>query len=414
MRELLVISWEMPPLSGPRAVQVTRTLRELALRGWRSRVICFGPRSRRYNQDFHVALEDETAGAVRRLPVTSPEERFFFRALWRVCPPLKRLPDEKRVWIPGALAAARRAIAERRPDAIVSFAQPWSDHLVGLELRRETGLPWVAHFSDPWLDSPYLRAASWQRRAIARMEQDVISEATRLVFVNAHTAEAVMGKYPAGWRVRAAVVPQGFDPRDAGSASPPPGPELRIAYAGRFYEGMRTPDTFFQAIAALRTRRPLDGRLSVDIIGGAMSPFERRASSMGLGGIVSFHGRRGPDEAAAIASAADALLVIDAPSRGANLFLPSKLVDYLPLRKPILGLTPRAGATADLLGRLGYDAIDPADVAGIAAALERLLDAKAAGTLERSPCHDAVAAAYDIRETTKAMERVLEDAVKAA
>ena len=44
-----------------------------------------------------------------------------------------------------------RALAQ----ATVSFAQPWTNHLVGMRLHRDSGLPWVAHFSDPWIDSPY-------------------------------------------------------------------------------------------------------------------------------------------------------------------------------------------------------------------------------------------------------------------
>ena len=58
MKRLLAVCWEMPPLSGPRAVQVTRTLAALAEYGWQSQVICFGPRSDRYQQDYHVSLEE--------------------------------------------------------------------------------------------------------------------------------------------------------------------------------------------------------------------------------------------------------------------------------------------------------------------------------------------------------------------
>jgi len=410
MSELLAISWEMPPLSGPRAVQVTRTLLALVPNGWRSRVVCFGPRSDRYNQDFHVSPEQESDGAVQRLPVPSLEEMFFFRALWRIAPPLKRMPDEKRVWIGAALAAARTAISQRRPDVIVSFAQPWSDHLIGLALHRETGLPWVAHFSDPWIDSPYATGPGWQRRAAARMERDVVSEASRVVFVNAHTADAVMKKYPGEWRRRAAVVPQGYDPAVVPGAVPGSEGPLRIVYTGRFYDGRRTPDGIFGAVVQLRGSRRLGNGVAIEIVGGAMEPYERRASAMGLADVVTFHGRRSPADAAAVAARADVLLVVDAPSRGPNLFQPSKLIDYLPLKKPILGVTPAEGATADLLERLGYPIVDPCDRDAIARAIADLIAAKAEGRLAPSPQHDAVAAQYDIRETTRAMARVLDEA----
>src|SRR5687768_6800115 len=195
----------MPPLSGPRAVQVTRTLAALPEFGWQSRVICFGARSDRYHQDHHVSLEELSGGHASRIPVPSPEEWLIFRALWRLAPPLKQLPDEKRVWMPGALRAARKALDAQRPDVLVTFAQPWSDHLIGLRLRRESALPWVAHFSDPWVDSPYFRAPPWVRRRAEQWEHDVVSAATRVVFVSARTRDRVMAKYPPAWTAKTDV-----------------------------------------------------------------------------------------------------------------------------------------------------------------------------------------------------------------
>src|SRR3954463_12088252 len=96
-RRLLAISWEMPPLSGPRAVQVSRTLKHLVPLGWESSVVCFGPRSRRYNQDRELGASLRADG-VTLVPVPSLEERLLFRTLWRVAPPLKLLPDEKWLW----------------------------------------------------------------------------------------------------------------------------------------------------------------------------------------------------------------------------------------------------------------------------------------------------------------------------
>ena len=399
----------MPPLSGPRAVQVTRTLSALGDLGWRSRVVCFGPRSARYQQDYRVPVEQLSNGAVTRLPVASPEEWFLVRALWRLCPPLKHQPDEKRVWLPGALAEARRALAAARADVLVSFAQPWTDHLVALRLHRETGLPWVAHFSDPWVDSPYFTTNAWARRTATAHESAVIHTASRIVFVNRYTRDCVMAKYPAALMAKARVVPQGFEPSEPAPALPRGG-ALRMVYTGRFYRGVRTPDTFLQALAGLQQVRSLEGRLLVEFVGAGMAEYEQRAAALRLQRVVSFAGRVDPATARAKAASADTLLIIDAPSEGPSLFLPSKLVDYLPLRKPMLGVTPAQGPSADLLGALGYPAVEPRDTAGIAAAVERLLEAHASGVLAPSPQHDEVSLAFDIRETTRAFAAVLDEA----
>src|SRR5215472_7107722 len=140
-RRLLAVCWDMPPMSGPRAVQVSRLTNALVPLGWESSVVCFRPRSNRYHPDPELADRLRASSGVSLVPVASLEERLFFRTLWRIAPPLKLLPDEKWVWIRAATAAARRLIREDRFDALVTFAQPWSDHLVGLRLRRATGLP---------------------------------------------------------------------------------------------------------------------------------------------------------------------------------------------------------------------------------------------------------------------------------
>jgi len=409
VKSLLAISWEMPPLSGPRAVQVTRTLLALGQRGWRSRAICFDARSERYQQDHVVSPEALSGGAVRRLPVPSPEEWLFFRALWRVLPPLKHLPDEKRVWVPSAIAEGRRALSQEPAEVIVSFGQPWSDHLVGLALHQESGLPWVAHFSDPWVDSPYQGGNGWTRRRAAAMERNVVAAATQMVFVNRQTLERVMKKYPPAWSQRAHVVPQGHDGTAAKTAASPSSAPLRIVYTGRFYDGIRTPESFLRAIAEVDRTTSLAGRVAVEFVGGRMDRYEDLARELGLATLVRFTGRMSPEQARDRASHADVLLVIDAPSADEpSLFLPSKLVDYLPLGKPILAITPQHGPVADIIGQLGYSAVDPENRAGMVAALMSLVAAHERGTLGVSASHDAVAAAYDIHETTAAFEGVLD------
>jgi glycosyltransferase involved in cell wall biosynthesis len=408
MRRLLAINWEMPPLSGPRAVQVSRTLKHLVPLGWRSSVVCFGPRSGRYNQDGQLAARLSEPAGVVLVHVRSAEERLFFRALWRVAPPFKQLPDEKWVWIRAATRAAVRLAAQQRFAALVSFAQPWSDHLIGLRVQRATGLPWVAHFSDPWVVSPYVKGWAWQRRIWQRMEADIVQHADALVFVNAQTANRTMERYPESLRVKVHVVPHGVD--WAESVPPLPrvaGAPLTIVHTGRFYDGIRTPEPLLRALSRLAAGRPLARELRLVFVGTDVPAYRRLASALGLDDVVEFCGRLSFADSARRAAAADVLLVIDAPAVE-NLFLPSKLIEYLPAGKPILALTPLRGPTADLIRSLGYLMTPPDDEEGIAAAVGTLLDAHRENRLHLSAQHAVVAQRYDIRQTTAEFAAVLE------
>lgn len=400
----------MPPLAGPRAVQVSRTLAALGGMGWRSTVVCVEPRPGGPLLRDTPGAESFSAAGVDLIRVPSPEEALPYRAAFRLLPILARLPDRQRAWAAAAARAAARRLDAGGIDVIVSFALPWSDHLVGLRLHRARRLPWVAHFSDPWVDSPYLTAPAWLRARWARMEADVIREADALVFITGQTADAVMRKYPAAWRHKAHVIPQGYrrtaiepvigDPRTR--------PErLRIVYAGRFYEGMRTPGPLFEAIARLRANGRLGDEIELLLVGPHMAPYHESVRRLGLESVVSFAGRKSYSDARRAAAGADVLLVVDAPSETPSLFLPSKLIDYLPLRKPILGLTPPAGASADLLRRLGCPIVGPGDVEGIGRAIEQLVVEWRGGGLQVSDVFDAVASEFDIERTTARLADVL-------
>jgi len=86
------------------------------------------------------------------------------------------------------------------------------------------------------------------------------------------------------------------------------------------------------------------------------------------------------------------------------------LIDYLPFRKPLLGITASDGASGALLRRLGAHVAPPDDEAAIASVLEDLIARWRGGTLGVSPSFDAVAAEYDIRNTTARLAAVLQRA----
>jgi glycosyltransferase involved in cell wall biosynthesis len=407
MKRLLAVSWEMPPMYGPRAAQVAMSLAALGDLGWRSTVVCLDPR--RGGPHWRNGSSPEPIASVDLLRVPSPEEWTVLRAAARLAPVLHRLPDSARPWVGRAARTAERAAAITKYDGLITFAQPWSDHLVGRRVHRRTALPWVAHFSDPWVDSPYTIAPPWQMSMWRRIEADVLREASAIVFVSEETSDLVMRKYPADWRRKVSIVPHGFRsalPRAPRAGERRPGP-MRIVYTGRFYPGRRTPASLLEAVARLNLDGGLRGTVEIVLVGPHVEEYGRDVRALGIDAIVSCRGRVSADAVSTLAADADVLLVIDAASSGPSVFLPSKLIDYLSYRKPMAGLTPPAGASADLLRRLDSPVAPPDDVEAIAGLLSDLLRSWRAGTLAVSDRFDRVAAEYDIHATTARLDKVL-------
>ena len=393
---------------GPRAFQVSRLLSRLPALGWQTTVVCLDPR--RGGPHWRDGAGPSMPAGVDLVRVPSAEESLPFRIAARLSARLRDRPDRSWPWIAPATAAAVD-IGKSDVAGVISFAQPWSDHLVGLGIRRKTRLPWVAHFSDPWTDSPY--ATVRQRSIWKPMEADVVHEASALVFVASETADLVMAKYPAALRAKVSIVPHGFEPcanarkipvvQTSSDRKRP----MRVVYTGRFYPGVRTPSPMLRALAEVDKKQPLTGVLQLMFIGPHVEEFRGEAVALGVDRFVTFKGQVPFAQAATAAEEADVLLVIDASTSGPSVFLPSKLIDYLAFRKPIIGLTPSSGASASLLARLGCAVAPPDDVPAIRALIEDLIARWTEGTLIVAPSFEAVAAEYDVRNTARRLDEVL-------
>lgn len=412
MKSLLVIGYTFPPQLNPESLLLSRTLGALVRLGWQATVLTIMPECSLDPMDSSLLTNVPASVEVVRAPSL---ERLLFsnagpRKLFSRSLLLMGLPEVKFAWYFSALRAAQRLARGTRFDAILSWACYHTSNVVGLGLKRVMQLPWVAHFSDPWVDNPYFRSAPLQRWVCRRMEKAVIREADAVVFVTREAADVVMRKYPPPWRERIHVIPHGFDRELLGGIrlGPMHGGPLHLVYTGSFYQRMRTPLGLLEGLRLLGQDRPLQGQLKVTLIGPNAELYRPAAEEMGLLDVVKFHSLLPFTQTLQAAAEADVLLLIDGSSRAGGLFLPSKLVDYLMFRKPILGLTPEPGASATLLRRLGCPVVPPDEPPAIAHALSQLLALSRSGQLAVPPSFDRVAQEYDIQFTTRLLHGVLD------
>jgi len=413
---LLALSWAMPPLVYPRSVQISRILKALTERGWESSVVTLAPDADPNGlQDRQLA--ELYADSYELLPVDT-RESVTRSPLWlRAWRRLRRVDDVATDnWARRAGRVLRRETSSRQYDVLLTFAQPWIDHVIGLRIkRRNRALPWVAHFSDPWVDNPYVRYSGEDQAARARKhEHDVIRAADAVIFVTRQTADLVMSKYPKAWRSKAAVVGHGYDEdvlRHVRSGEKPSG-RFRIVHTGSLYGG-RGPQAILQALSAIAQDPEVRKVLDVEFVGYVGSEWVAMTKDHGLQDFVRFRGKCLYVESLEAALAADLLLLIDAPAT-LSLFLPSKIVDYMMLRRPILGLTPASGASADVLRSLGYPVVSPDDVDGIATALRVAIDNWRRGEPAGPLPDEARTAAFDVRQAALDFDRTLERAISAA
>ena len=407
---ILALAGMMPPLVFPRSLQISRLLKALNASGWESTVITRLPESLpQATLDAELAILYE--GGYRSLSIDTREDVQASpvpRRLWRKIRPVTDIDDDN--WRLRAYSTLRKEAASGSYDVLVTFAQPWINHRIGLRLkRRNRTLPWIAHFSDPWFDSPYAKYADSETATRVRIaEQQVIEAADAVIFVTERTADLVMSKYPASWRDKVHVVPHGYD---ANLIPHIPvrerAPEvMRIVHTGNFY-GLRRPEAVLAAIARLIGTEQTKLPFLMEFVGGVEEDLRRTTEEMGLADVVTFSGPAGYLDSLAAAASADLLLLLDAPAEE-NVFLPSKIVDYFMLKQPVLGITPIRGSSADVLRRTGCAVVAPDDIAAIASALHEAMEAwRLTGSAGPTPLSTEVAR-YDIHQIASEFRHVIE------
>lgn len=368
--DLLAVSYMLPPNLYPQAIQVGRMLHNLPAR---IGVVCGQVHQFSSGLDCYPDFDEKLSYRLE-IPFTPGLSGWAHRLAVYGFPLYARSPDEFKSWVPDAEKAVLDHFSKNpdRPQALLTFGEPMSDHLLGLRLKQKLALPWVAHFSDPWSDNPFRRRFPLSNFLNRRYEAQVVSHADRVIFTSQETLDLVMRKYPDEWRAKARVLPHGFEPALYGERQREADDTIVLRYLGNFY-GNRSPLPLFKALAILHRESPsLLERVRVELVGHVPTRMFMNSAYKSLpAGLVQTVSTVPYRQSLRLMADADLLLVIDAPE-DVSVFLPSKLVDYLGAGVPILGIVP-PGASAKLISRMGGEVANPRDPVAVAEALRMAL-----------------------------------------
>ncbi|UUZ56828.1 glycosyltransferase [Massilia sp. H-1] len=145
-------------------------------------------------------------------------------------------------------------IRKYKPQVLWSTFPIATSHLIALALHRISGLPWVADFRDPMLQSSY-PVSRMQRAVYAWIERQTIERCTAAVFTTHSARDSYVARFPALPASKFSVIENGYDEDGFGGADPQPvvpGACLTLLHSGVLYDTGRDPSPFFGALAALR------------------------------------------------------------------------------------------------------------------------------------------------------------------
>lgn len=405
MKKVLFITYFYPPLGGAgvhRSLKFSKYLPEF---GWQP-VVIGADQSVNCMKDPTLLAEIPETVRVFRVKPTSPG---LMDLGWRVAKRLKLafdFPDIYRNWYGPAYRLARKLLQDEKPAVIYTSSLPYTSHLIGLRLKEESGLPWVADFRDPWSGNKFewnihasrLRPPLNHLREIMvrRAERRIVCLADRVITACPTHQGNLSELYPAH-RDKLAVITNGFDERDfptPGSVPPQPG-KPRIIYLGEFYFGYRE-------IAEKFLRILLRVHSDFELIFVGSSAQEMREVRDPRITCLPAQPKR---EALALAQNADFLLMI--MPFGSH--IPGKAYEYLYLQKPILALVDPDGDAARIIRHAGTGFVLPLKPKGMEEGLRAVFQGWQKGKLQNLRTDDFYLAQFSRRNLTRKLADFLNE-----
>lgn len=234
-------------------------------------------------------------------------------------------PDEKAYVIKKLNKGLLNSLRGVGFDVIYSRSSPMTSHALAMQIKSHLRLPWFAHFSDPWAWSPLIK----QDNKKIEFEKNLLSHMDIVYLTNENALKFMKTIYPEKEFHLFRNVFAHLKPLRSNNNT-----KFKIIHAGNFYQS-RTPEPILKSIASLDD--DLRSMISLHFVGFMDSENEKLIKEFNTQFEIVTHGGLPYEKALEVQLNADLLVSIDPllDSKDA-IFLPSKIVEYMTMRIPIL------------------------------------------------------------------------------
>ena len=324
---------------------------------------------------------------------------------------IQETPDKHVGWCKPMLKLGKELCSNHSYDLLMTSGPPHSIHLVGLQLKKETGTPWVADFRDPWARRPWdVPHNPWGQWLLPKYERNVISNASAVLLNTTATLQDFVSAYSDLSKDKFQWVPNGMDPElpaivenllsQRASTSRKGSEPLTLCHAGSLY-GNRRPDGLFDAMSLLQKQGVECRLLQIGIVDDAPS-MVAHLERLGIRQLVEFIPRIPHAEVLRIMAGVDLHVVLqpDGP-----FMIPGKVYEMIAYPQPIVAICD-SPVTIEVVEKAGGTHAASRDPIGIAKAIQsaaRMID-----DLEFNQKRIAARNQFDGRQIVERLGLVLE------
>ena len=248
------------------------------------------------------------------------------------------IPDARKNWIQPSVAFLSNYIKEHQIETIITTGPPHSLHVIGLQLKEELDINWIADFRDPWTTIGYhkdLKLTESSKAKHINLEQNVLNTADEIVVTSNHTKNEFQTKT----KQPISVITNGYDTHSVRVEGKD---ELfTLSHIGSLLSE-RNPEVLWETLRELiQEHKNFSKAFKLQLIGVVSDDVIESIHKNGLKNHVNVVGYVSHDEALKFQMQSQLLLLIEINSEETKAIIPGKVFEYLISETPILAIGPK-------------------------------------------------------------------------
>lgn len=247
------------------------------------------------------------------------------------------IPDARVLWVKPSVAYLKEYIRAEGIDTIITTGPPHSLHLIGMTLKSELQLRWIADFRDPWTTIGYhkaLRLSAYAERKHKMLESKVLRTADHIVV----TSKTTKAEFEALTPQPITVITNGYDVEPV--AKQILDEKFTLAHIGSLLSE-RNPRILWKCLKELIKENP-DFRkdFQLKLIGAVSQEVLDAIAEFRLGKYLNTMGYVSHQRAVEEQRKSQVLLLIEINSEETKSIIPGKLFEYMVSERPIIAMGP--------------------------------------------------------------------------
>lgn len=248
------------------------------------------------------------------------------------------IPDARKSWVKPAIHLASELIRAEGIKTVITTGPPHSMHLIGLGLKKQMELIWIADFRDPWTGIGYhskLKLTKSSQNKHKVLESEVLNTADKII-TTSHTTAAEFDRITSK---PISVITNGFEKSNQIHESGLDD-KFSLSYIGSLLSG-RNPVGLWKSLAELvRDNERFRRALEIKLIGVVSEEVLTTIHDCGLEEFTTLIPYVKHEKAIALQRQSQVLLLLEIDREETRGIIPGKLFEYMAAHRPVLAIGP--------------------------------------------------------------------------